>query len=84
MEALEGEEFAKEEKVCQKGNGKINQDECLEVSVSGSGGESQDHLTLPGAALPRACPDLQDLDPGEENTVEKNKKGNHSKLVQDI
>lgn len=66
-----------------KRNVERNQDEFLEVSVSGLVGKSLDHFTSPGAAPRRACPDLQDLDPGEENKMEKNRKRNHFKFVQD-
>lgn len=69
----------------QMGNecGQKSRGELLEVSVSGLVGESLNHFTLPGAALLRACLDLQDLDPGEDSKIKQNRKRNHFRLVQD-
>lgn len=77
LEAVEIQEFAAEEEACQKErrrNVERNQDELLEALVPGSVGESLDHWAWPGAALPRACPDLQGLDSGKEDKMEKKEK----------
>lgn len=46
--------------------------------------ESLGQLPSPGAALHRACPDLQDLVPREENGMEKNGTRSHFKFVQGV
>lgn len=85
---LKDNKFAKEEAVCQKGKWKMNvernQDESFQkFQFCAQQRKSLDHFTSPQAALRRACPDLQILDPREDNKMENNRKRIHFKVVQD-